>query len=746
MMPNYYQKYIDRIKSATNIPDSSSFYLLKLCSKLLYSDDEEKNMWGRRLVINVLDNWYKLPEVHFHIWSDLVESAGFYPYTEKLILKDSYNFCTPQHIRKVYHSSEYLRDTYFHEEQKELANLLNAGKNVIVSAPTSFGKSLLIEDLVASKRFNNIVVIQPTLALLDETRKKLKRYRNDYKIIVRTTQKASSIKRNLFLLTAERVMEYKDLPSIDFFVIDEFYKLSAKRDDERSDVLNNAFHFLISQNSQFYLLGPNIDGISKGFAEKYDAYFIITNYSLVDNQIIDIYEQHKEVFDNASHHAKKGYKDAIIYRDNVLFNLLLDLKKEQTMIYCSSPERARKMAKKFTVFLQTKDIKENENLNIIEWITENISKKWSIVDCLKLGIGVHDGALPKHMTSTIISYFNNQKLKYLFCTSTIIEGVNTSAKNIVYFDSKKGKQKIDYFDYANIRGRSGRMMIHYVGKIYNFNSPPEKGDVIIDIPFFEQNPVTSEVLIHLNSDEIIDKNSSDYLNILSIPDVEKEIIKKNGLLVTGQQKILEILKVDMLRKSDLILWQGMPTYHQLAYLILLAWNNLLKPGESTSPYTVKQIVKITSDYGRYKSIQYLIRAQNSYFQTLSRYKSYTDEEIYDDAIRFALQAMKHWFGYKIPKWIQTINKLQKHVATLNNLNAGEYSFYASQIENDFIQPNLMILNEYGVPNSAIKKIENNIDKDWTEEQVLSAVKRSISENRRDFLDYEADKINDVFSD
>ncbi|VVM18302.1 hypothetical protein BSPWISOXPB_3366 [uncultured Gammaproteobacteria bacterium] len=37
----------------------------------------------------------------------------------------------------------------------------------------------------------------------------------------------------------------------------------------------------------------------------------------------------------------------------------------------------------------------------------------------------------------MIDYFNEEKLKYIFCTSTIIEGVNTSAKNIIYFDKKK---------------------------------------------------------------------------------------------------------------------------------------------------------------------------------------------------------------------------------------------------------------------------------------------------------------------
>ena len=58
---------------------------------------------------------------------------------------------------------------------------------------------------------------------------KLRKYKDDYKIVVRTSQRYSENKRNLFLLTAERVMEYEPLPKIDFLIIDEFYKLSLKR-------------------------------------------------------------------------------------------------------------------------------------------------------------------------------------------------------------------------------------------------------------------------------------------------------------------------------------------------------------------------------------------------------------------------------------------------------------------------------------------------------------------------------------
>jgi hypothetical protein len=124
------------------------------------------------------------------------------------------------------------------------------------------------------------------------------KYNEYYKLIVRTTQEPSIENGNLFLLTTERVNEYKNLPNIDLIIIDEFYKLSAKRDDESADSLNNAFHYVLkTYNPKFYLIGPNIDSFSKGFAEKYNATVYKKMSSLADNKVIDIYSQHKEFFD-----------------------------------------------------------------------------------------------------------------------------------------------------------------------------------------------------------------------------------------------------------------------------------------------------------------------------------------------------------------------------------------------------------------------------------------------------------------
>lgn len=61
-------------------------------------------------------------------------------------------------IRKEYHYSSNV-DKFLHEDQKHLLLLLNSEKNVIVSTPTSFGKSLLVEEFVASRKFRNIIIL-----------------------------------------------------------------------------------------------------------------------------------------------------------------------------------------------------------------------------------------------------------------------------------------------------------------------------------------------------------------------------------------------------------------------------------------------------------------------------------------------------------------------------------------------------------------------------------------------------------
>ncbi|WP_019849375.1 DEAD/DEAH box helicase [Desulfitobacterium sp. PCE1] len=719
------REFIRSIKSADYITLDDSFKLIKYCNKML-KDNVRKND-VRLILIYLLDNWNKIDVQAQQMWVDMIESVGFYPYLEKY--KDRLQVDnTAGLIRKGLYKSQYLSNLYLHEEQKELLQRISLGKNMIISAPTSFGKSLLIEEIVSSRRYKNIVIIQPTLALLDETRKKLMKYDSYYKIVVKTTQPTSNEKGNIFLLTAERVLEYPHLPDIEFFVLDEFYKLSAKRDDERSDILNNALYLLLNKHrASFMFLGPNIEDISNGFAEKYNAEFYKTTYSLVANEEVDYYSKYQGQF------GRSGQKK--IFKEKTLFELLYLLREEQTLVFCSSPAKVRDLSKKYSVFLQEKNIQKISPLPLVEWIEKSIHRQWCLTECLNYKIGIHDGALPRHITSSIIDYFNNQSLNCLFCTTTIIEGVNTSAKNIIYYDKTKGKDTpIDFFDYSNIKGRAGRMMVHFVGKIYNFNPPPPKEDIIVDIPFFEQNPVSDEVLINLNLEEIRQPNSEQNQYIQSLPKDMKAIIQRNGVTVRGQENIINTLM--HLSDFTLVNWTGYPTYNQLAYTLGLAWDNLIKPGETTNPMTKAKLVKQTFDYTLHKSLQQLIQNTYSFYKTQPRYSKWNDVDILDEAIKDSFQTLRHWFEYKVPKWLTVINSLQEYVCQKMHIAPGNYLFYANLIENDFLPPNLTLLLEYNVPISAIRKIMRLLPPDINEDHVLPYIIRNHLDEKSDLIPYE----------
>lgn len=724
-----------KIENIDFLETSEHFELFQNISNALNADDNLLQSAGRNYLIKVIDIWERVPTTYKPMWEDLIEAAGFYPYIEKykMSLSD-----LDARIRQEYHRSDYIFDKTFHRKQKELSDLVLSKRNVIVSAPTSFGKSLLIEEIVASNIYSNIVIIQPTLALLDETRIKLKQYSDQYKIIVRTSQEASVEKGNIFLLTAERVLEYTNLPNIDLLIIDEFYKLSKKREDNRANILNIAFLRLTQNpNCRFYLLGPNIDTISPGFREKYNAVFFKTDYSLVYTETEDLYESVKK---------KPGGKVS----EEDIFSVL-DRTDDQSLVFCSSPSTARNLAFSYCRYLEERGINKNADIPLIDWIHENLSVEWSLAHCLSNEIGVHDGSMPKHITTSTIQYFNDRRLKYLFCTNTIIEGVNTSAKNVIYYDDKIGTRSVDYFDYANICGRAGRLMEHCVGKVINLKQPPKQEKMTIDIPAFTQDPIDDEVLVNIEEAEVKPFNKDRYMRFENLPDDLKTILKRNAVSIRDQLELVEILKKMMQdpQQRDDIIWSSLRDrrlYHHLYAIFELVKdrfvegndkNVLLTTGwmasQTTSYLYNKNIRKLVDDRIRFTGSAYM-KKQNPAYDTsrfvLSQFvQQYPDvaRQLADEAVEMVFKFQKNWLQYKIPKWLNVVDSLQKYVAQNLGIEAGDYSYVAESIENEFTDANIQILTEYGVPSSAIRKILDRYGshlKNLTEDQVVAAIIRN----------------------
>ncbi|HFI1949356.1 TPA: DEAD/DEAH box helicase [Yersinia enterocolitica] len=365
------------------------------------------------------------------------------------------------------------------------------GENIVLSAPTSFGKSLIIDALISSQIFNNIVVVVPTIALMDELKKKFHKHKSRFKIITQSNQNVAE--RNIFIYTQERVIE-RDFENVkvDFFIIDEFYKLAPNSDtDYRCDRLNIAFHKLYHKCKRFYMLGPNIDGIMDGLEDDLNCSFVK-------------FDKYKTVAaDEFYYKLESDGKDELvdIERDKHLIKILNTInKEEQTVIYCKSPKRANGLMSKILSMGLTNRCIDNESFT--KWLRDNYHPEWNLANAIDYGIACHHAKLPRAIGSFLVDSFNKKRISILVCTSTLIEGVNTNAKNvIIYDDCITGRTKLDSFTFNNISGRSGRMFEHFVGKIHIIGNRPNQQLPLIDIPIITQSDNASDsMLLQIQSD------------------------------------------------------------------------------------------------------------------------------------------------------------------------------------------------------------------------------------------------------
>lgn len=732
-----YKSTIDLLSKKESISFEQSFDISKLCSKYLL--DEERNLEARDIIIRIQDAWERIDSRTHDVWNDLTEAAGLYPYTEPERLSNS------ALLRFEYHKSENIEDVYLHQEQQILINHLLNKESVVVSAPTSFGKSLLIQEVVASKLYKNIVVIQPTLALLDETRKKLLKYKADYKIIVSTNQSPDTQRGNIFLFTGERVVEYSQFPTIDFFVIDEFYKLSLERDDDRAVSLNQAFHKLLKSTDKFYLLGPMIKGVPVNFTNRFKFNWFPTKFATV---AVDV--SNMEIPSSVKAREKKQQKKQQLYR-------LLTETAEPTLIYCSSPNRATELCTEFILYLNQRGVKPeftSKNRDITDWISENVNGQWILNEALGFGAAFHHGALPRHLGSSIVDLFNEESVKWLFCTSTLIEGVNTSAKNVILFDKEKGKKPIDFFDYKNIAGRSGRMNKHFIGNVIRFEKEPDQMDLTVDIPLFDHENAPLEVLVMLNNEEVEVNARPRLAEFNSLPEDLKKVLRKNSSIsIDGQLEILKKIEENLMQYHSLLNWNSFPSFDGLAAVIELCWEHLNKSGESVmyidkiGRLSPRWLTSFTFSYTINKSTKAVINQyiNDSFWQE----KIPNDNERINIATFSVLHITRHWFDYKLPKWLSVISDLQEYVFSKNNLDCGNYLFLASSLEHGFLNPNIAALIEYNIPISALNKvlkIPNFYYSDNTSEQLIGKLNRLNIDDllKAGLLQYEIDKIKKAF--
>lgn len=647
--------------------DLDKFIFLKDIAELVSANSYA----AQELVLRLFERKDEFQQYHA-IVVELMKQVGLYPYLkdEELSIRDA--------IALEMHRPEGLDSVVFHQSQSEVYNHLMNGESVILSAPTSYGKSLVIDAIIASGRYNNIVVIVPSIALIDETRKRLSVFKEHYKIITYPYQ--SIAEKNILVLTQERAVEIIDKVPVDFFVIDEFYKISTNSEgDERYQILNQVFYKLVKTKAQFYLLGPNIENIETGALDNVQFVFIKTDFKTV------VSEKHQIRVKN--NHEK--------------YAVLVDLLKgstDPTLIFCRSPKSANDLAKQ----LLSEDIYGllRANKDIAAWIKENYHPEWILPNAIEHGIGVHHGKNPRALSQQFVKMFNEGQLKCLICTSTLIEGVNTKAKTVVVYDNKIARNDIDFFTFNNICGRSGRMFSHFVGHVYLFNDPPEEELPLVDFPIFTQtNEVPDELLINVKEEDLTEESRERLKEYVDQDLVPIQVLRDNSYISLDKQlRLAKDLDFHVGQVHQVMSWRGTPTSSQLNFVCNLIWTYF--EGGRRMVYGVASGDQLAFRINSYRNAGSIKR----FIQT-----NITDNCDINAAIELSLDIQRHWINFKFPRYLRSLGQIANEVFKKHNLGVCDYSYYALSVENYF-QPNYVApFDEYGLPVQVTNQLRKSVD-------------------------------------
>ena len=553
------------------------------------------------------------------------------------------------------------------------------------------------------------MIIQPTLALIDETRRKLSHYSDYYNIVVNTHQEIGE--KNLFILTSERVLDIlPNIDGIDLFIIDEFYKIANSKKDDRVSHLNIAFYKIMKFKPQLLFLTPIVDNISEDFIRKYDIQFYRTNYSLVNQKAKQLsYESEDE-------------------KEEKLFQLLDDLS-EPTIVYVRSPKRSENLAKKY---IEQFSLEEKKKFPVFEWIDENISSDWILKKFLENGVGLHNGQYPRHIVNSQLDYFNSGDLKVIFATTSLIEGVNSIAKNVIIYDMFKGTRKITYFDFNNIKGRAGRMMKYYTGNIFYFDNPPERKDEFIDIPVVDQeHNLQSEILLNIDKSDLKQSKQKDVQKLVEgIPNDLIEIFKNNYYDVEKQKSLFNYI-ISNRELLKILNWHTpMPEYSVLLETLRIIDEGLKGKEGTKYKYTAtkcQQIINHNISNAIQTELQYLYRKKGSSHKER--------EELLNEAISNIFSFIKNQAKYEIPK---VLSILQSIVNYIQKSDSADYSLFIAKLEHEGVDENVSVLLDFGVPSSALRKIR--IPRDV---ETIEYVKENLELLSDRLLNYEIAKLSQI---
>ncbi len=661
-----------------------------------------------------------------------------------------------------------------HRFQKQILEKFSDDTNrFVLTAPTSFGKTFIVYQILQKMKYSTILLIFPTISLLTENYERIKAYPffGGYSIHTLSEEEIDESANNLFIFTPERYLSFLDSQKgtvFDFAFIDEIYKIDNGYLVDEETVLENerdvayrlALEYICRQAKDIFLTGPYI---SLNNDETYNSFLKFTeenNFQILQyNEFEIVSKQYYEISKRGSYNIDEY--DVYIpnkQRKTLLLQIIpkISFPAENTIIYCGKKTDTEKYAQ---ILIQEPNIvktfsdmyKEEDELYkiFVEHLERTYGEEWIVVVALKARIGIHHGLIPKYIQKEIINLFGRGQLVCLFSTTTITEGVNTPAKNIIITSLKKGKKDLKQFDAKNIAGRAGRFGKHYSGRIIDISSG-----------FVDIIKSDNEKLKHKNYDVNSQKSDVDYQitkdEFLSPTEQrEKQRLQRKAEEIELPDTILAKFKVvgprDKITLYESIIHLDIAERESIDNLVnsvvfsrghKINWDglqtvlNIIAPIVSNGKLKFMITHKFIAKSGKqYSLLVILLQAYlDNGFMGMVEYQIKNKGMNMDRAMRYVADTVYNTFKYQLVKYFGTFDILYRFVQSKERQcdmeDVKSISFLLQKLEYNATNERAKKVSDYGVPFKIIKKYEDpsvQVEYDPYEKYVDNQVKLMLNE-------------------
>lgn len=473
-------------------------------------------------------------------------------------------------------------------QQSAVADLFSAKKSIVINMPTSSGKTLLAQLYILYKMkqyqtgetYPLACYVVPTNALINQTKKKFEKDFSCLNFVIETVLpfyesdqlekdilKSKENNLNILIVTPEKLdfMIRNNHPALDrlrLIIMDEAHNLA---DEERG----SKFELLLAAikqerpNIDFLLLSPFIENakeIAKWLGEtsfnstdiktlwspnkQYMGYF---HYTTSSANITYIPSSRNNIIRNKiSIKTKihpKNIRKILNHKQIKSIDRLIPILEQfgsskNTLILCESPKTTEECVETFLNYLKKKpivpkNINDESVLNAIEIIALEQEGHNLLTKSLLYGVAYHHARMSDLIKSIIEDLMIDQKINFLFATTTLAQGMNFPFSTVVFdFHTRRGtKGLIPANDFWNIAGRAGRAFIDNEGHIILKQSSNDSEKTLNDILKNYIETDTKDIVSSLKSFfDKIDGSTEFNLDLLNTPSATNFIQYLNHIL------------------------------------------------------------------------------------------------------------------------------------------------------------------------------------------------------------------------